>query len=308
MQKEHVIGHISAAGAYLIFGINILTSRQVALDGHITPISVFAFRSVGAALLFWAISLIRPRQQVEFRDLPRIFLASLLGLFLTQMTFLQGITIITPFDCAIVASLTPVMTMFVAAVAIKEPITWRKLLGVLVSLLGVLVLIFNTRHVGGAAQTQPLGVLLILLNGLCFACYLGVFKPLIDKYNVIDFMKWMFLFSALMSLPFAADDLLELPYAEVSPTAWGCLSFTVVAATCISYFLIPVAQRRIRPTLVSMYSYLQPIIAAVLGILAGMDELTVIKVVSAGLVFLGVAIVNRSRSRISPPDTTDIRR
>ena len=57
-----------------------------------------------------------------------------------------------------------------------------------------------------------------------------------------------------------------------------------------------------------MYSYLQPIIAAVLGILAGMDELTVIKVVSAGLVFLGVAIVNRSRSRISPPDTTDIRR
>ena len=299
MQKEHVIGHLSAAGAYLIFGINILTSREVALDGHITPISVFAFRSVGAALLFWIASLFGPRQKVAVRDLPRIFMASLLGLFLTQMTFLKGITLITPFDCAITASLTPVMTMFVAAVAIKEPVTWRKMLGVMVSMAGVLLLVFHTNHVGGVAQTEPLGIALILLNGLCFACYLGIFKPLIDKYNVIDFMKWMFLFSALMCLPFATDDLVALPYAEVSSTAWGCLLFTVVAATCISYFLIPVAQRRIRPTLVSMYSYLQPIVAAVLGILSGLDTLTVVKVVSASLVFVGVAIVNRSRSRMA---------
>lgn len=301
MRKEVLTGHLAAAGAYLIFGFNIVTSRVVAVDGHITPVSVFAFRATGAALLFWLISVFGPRQKVERRDFPRIFVASLLGLFLTQMTFLKGITMITPFDCGLISALTPVMTMFVAAIAIKEPVTWRKALGVLVSLTGVVILLFNTAHQGGAGVTRPAGVALILLNGLCFATYLGVFKPLIDKYNVIDFMKWMFLFSALMSLPLAAGDLVRLPYREVSAPVWGCLAYTVLAATCISYFLIPVAQRRIRPTLVSMYGYLQPIVAAVLGVVSGMDRFTPVKAVSAVLVFAGVAIVNRSRSRVEPP-------
>ena len=164
------------------------------------------------------------------------------------------------------------------------------------SFAGVLLLIFNSTHAEGVQTTQPLGVVLMLANCLCFALYLGIFRPLILKYRVVTFMKWMFLFSALMSLPFSAGHLWEVPLGELRPVIWMDIAFTVVGATFVAYFLIPVAQQRIRPTLVSMYSYLQPMIAASLGIWWGIDRLSWLKVIAAVAVFTGVGIVQKSRA------------
>lgn len=77
------------------------------------------------------------------------------------------------------------------------------------------------------------------------------------------------------------------------------LGYLIVFATFISYFLIPLGQKTIRPTLVSMYSYIQPIIATVISIIIGMDILTWQKILAATMVFAGVFIVSRSRSKAS---------
>ena len=73
------------------------------------------------------------------------------------------------------------------------------------------------------------------------------------------------------------------------------LAFLIVCSTFITYFLIPLGQKRIRPTLVSMYSYVQPIIAIVISIWVGMDTLSWQKIVAAAMVFGGVVLVNYSR-------------
>ena len=70
----------------------------------------------------------------------------------------------------------------------------------------------------------------------------------------------------------------------------------IIFSTFIAYYLIPVGQQRIRPTLVSMYGYLQPIIAIAVAIWTGMDRLTFTKLLAAVLVFTGVWVVNRSRA------------
>lgn len=299
MVNKTVIGHLAAAGAYAIFGFNILTCRAVGVDGTISPMLLFTFRAGGAALLFWVASAFMPKEKIDRGDYLKIFIASMLGLFLTQIVFLKAVTIATPFDCAIITSFTPIFTMLVAAIAIKEPITWRKTGGVLLSLAGVLALIFNSAHsTDGATHTSPLGVVLMLCNGLFFAMYLGIFRPLIVKYSVVTFMKWMFLFSLLVSLPFSGRDLVTANYSALPLNIILDVLFTVVFATFIAYFLIPVAQKNIRPTIISMYAYLQPMIAAAVGIYLGMDHFSLIKLISAIMVFTGVWIVQHSRSRI----------
>ena len=146
----------------------------------------------------------------------------MLGLFLTQMSFLKAITLTTSIDLSITNTCTPIMTMFVAAIVLKEPITFKKIGGVLVSLAGVLILIFNSVGLGGGAtETKPLGIVLTILNALTFALYLGIFRPLISKYNVITFMKWMFLFSMLVALPLNAKSFFHLPLAQMeSKVRW----------------------------------------------------------------------------------------
>ena len=295
--NEKTTGHLACFIAYAIFGINIIVCKDLTSSRLISPLALFCLRSLGAGSLFWIISCFLPKEKVEKKDYGKIMMASLLGFFLTQMTFLIAIPDITPMDCSIVSSLSPIYTMFIAAFALKEPITLRKVGGVAISFLGVIYLILNTvTGQGSTVETSWVGILLMIANSLCFSLYLGLFKPVITKYSVITFMKWIFLFAAAFSLPLAGKELITFDYSLLSGTYLSELAFLIVCSTFITYFLIPLGQKRIRPTLVSMYSYVQPIIAIVISIWVGMDTLSWQKVLAAVMVFGGVVLVNYSRS------------
>ncbi len=292
-----MMGHIACFVAYVIFGLNIIVTKDIMAVGVISPLALFCLRSLGAGLLFWITSLTLPAEKILPADYMKIFAASFTGFFLTQITFLIGISDITPMDCSIMTSLSPIYTMFIAAMVLKEPITFKKAGGVLLSFLGVLFLIFNSvSSGGGAAETKPIGVLFMFLNGFCFSVYLGVFKPLIMRYSVVTFMKWIFLFSSLLSLPFAGGELARVNYSALSLKFVAEIFYAIVFATFISYFLIPIGQKQLRPTLVSMYSYMQPIVATAISIYIGMDTLGWKKVLAAATVFAGVVLVNYSRA------------
>ena len=295
--KEKTTGHLACFIAYAIFGINIIVCKDLTSSRLISPIALFCIRSFGAGALFWIISSFLPKEKVEKKDYAKILAASLLGFFLTQMTFLIAIPDITPMDCSIVSSLSPIYTMFIAAYALKEPITLRKAGGVAISFLGVIYLIMNSvTSTGGTAETSLTGILLMIANSLCFSLYLGLFKPVIAKYSVITFMKWIFLFASAFSLPLAGHELVTFDYSLLSGMYLSELAFLIVCSTFITYFLIPLGQKRIRPTLVSMYSYVQPIIAIAISIWVGMDSLSWQKVLAGIMVFGGVVLVNYSRS------------
>ena len=292
------IGHIACLTAYTIFGLNIVICKDLTSSGAISPLALFTIRSLGAGALFWIISLFMPKQSVERSDLPKILVASILGFFLTQICFLMAISRITPMDCSIVSSLSPIYTMFIAAYVLKEPLSAQKIGGVVLSLCGIIYLILNSvTSTATVVQTTPLGVLLMLGNSLCFSLYLGIFKPTISKYSVVTFMKWIFLFASLLSLPFSAKELLSIEFAALPTSYIAELAFLVICATFTTYFLIPVGQKILRPTLVSMYSYVQPIVAIVVSIYVGMDTLSWQKVLAALTVFTGVVLVSYSKKR-----------
>ena len=295
--KEKTTGHLACFIAYAIFGINIIVCKDLTSSRLISPIALFCIRSLGAGALFWIISSFLPKEKVEKKDYAKILAASLLGFFLTQMTFLIAIPDITPMDCSIVSSLSPIYTMFIAAYALKEPITLRKAGGVAISFMGVIYLIMNSvTSTGGTEETSLIGILLMIANSLCFSLYLGLFKPVISKYSVITFMKWIFLFASAFSLQLAGRELATFDYSLLSGMYLWELAFLIVCSTFITYFLIPLGQKRIRPTLVSMYSYVQPIIAIAISIWVGMDSLSWQKVLAGIMVFGGVILVNYSRS------------
>ena len=200
--------------------------------------------------------------------------------------------------CSILSALTPIYTMFIAALTIREPVTWKKAGGVVLSFCGIVWLILSSSTGDGGTQTTSMkGVLFMLINGLSFAVYLGVFKPLISKYSVVTYMKWIFLFSFLISMPFAGKELATFDYSSLTGILVIDLLILVVCATFMSYFLISFGQKFVRPTMVSLYSYMQPIMAIAISIAVGMDTLTLPKVVAVMIVFCGVLLVSFSKSR-----------
>lgn len=296
MKRDHLAGHLAIAATYTIFGLNLIFCKDIANAGFVAPIVLFTLRAFGASVLFWLISLFLPAERVPAKDLGLMALASFVGLFVPQMTFLSAITMATPLDTGIIGTLGPIFTMFFAFLFLKEPITLLKAGGVALSFGGVLLLVLNSVHVAGSASTTPMGFALLLLNSISFALYLGAFRPLIARYNVVTFMKWMFLFSLLMSLPFSFKGLITTDFAAIPPKVGWEIGFLIFFATFVAYFLIPFGQKRIRPTLVSLYTYLQPMIAAVISVWIGMDTLSWQKILSAFLIVAGVILVSRSRA------------
>ena len=295
--KDKIIGHGAAFAAYAIFGFNIIVCKDLTGGDMIPPLGIFTLRSVVAGALFWIASLFVPKETIDRKDYIRIFAASVLGFFICQMTFLVGIRHITPMDCSILTAMSPIYTMGIAALVIKEPITIQKAGGVAISFAGIIYLIVSrVTAPGGVTDSTPFGIFMIILNSLSFSMYLGIFKPLISKYSAVTFMKWIFLFSACVSTPLSLKGLISVEWSAIPSIQYAELAYLIICATFVTYFLIPVSQKRIRPTLVSMYSYIQPIIAIVISIVLGMDELTWQKIFAACMVFGGVIIVSYSRS------------
>ena len=295
--KKTIPGHIAAFFAYFIFGFNIIVCKDLTSDGLIPPLGIFTLRSLIAGGLFWIVSLFRPQEKIDRKDYIRIFAASMIGFLTCQVTFLIGIPYITPMDCSVLTAMAPIYTMIIAAIVLKEPITLQKAGGVIISFAGIIYLIISrVTAPGGVSESTPFGIVMLILNCLSFSMYLGIFKPLISKYSPVTFMKWIFLFSAVVSTPFSMKGLINVDWAGIPAIQYAELAYLIICATFISYFLIPLAQKRIRPTLISMYSYVQPIIAIAISIAIGMDTLTWQKALATLLVFGGLIIVSYSRS------------
>ena len=294
-------GHLALLLANTMFGFNVPIAKGVLASGMVSPYALNLFRMGGAALLFWIASLFAPREKVSRKDLVLLFFASLFSIQLNQTSFLIGLSMTSPIDASIAASTVPILTMLIAAVYLKEPITWKKAIGVAVGASGALLLILSNGTVDTAGRSGSIaGDMICLMGALSFAIYLAVFKRLIARYSSVTLMKWMFLFSTLITLPFAIESIWNTPafHKEVfDGQELGAIFFVLFGATFIPYLLIPLALKRIRPTTVSMYNYIQPIVASFIAVFIGQDSFSVTKLVSAALVFSGVYLVTQSKSR-----------
>jgi drug/metabolite transporter (DMT)-like permease len=295
MTDKHPTGHIALAAAYIIFGFNTPVMKSVLTDGGISPVALAFFRIAGAASLFWIASVFVKREKVSRRDLFLLFGASMTGIFINQVLFGIGLSGTSPIDASVITSVAPVITMILAAFFLKEPITWQKVIGVFIGASGALLLIFNNNSSRDGAGF--IGNLLCILSTLSFAIYLTTFKNLIMRYSPVTLMKWMFLFAFICSLPVCWRDVTAIDYRTLQVKTWLEILYIVGLATFFSYLLIPVGQKYLRPTIVSMYNYVQPVVSSLIAVAVGMDVFGWKKGLAALLVFTGVYVVTHSKSR-----------
>jgi len=296
MEDKSVRGHTAILTAQVIFGVNMVIGKLALSSPAVSANSLTFYRMVGAMVLMWLTSLFFPREKVARRDLLLLFLASLFGVVLNQNLFIHGLALTSSINAGIISTLSPFVTMALAALYLKEPITWKKAVGVALAMCGASLLIL-TSHLSSTREGDPTGDLYCVLSVLSFAVYLTFFRDVVRRYRFVTVMKWMFTCAAILSLPFS--------YRSLSPTVWQAMSgadllnvgFVVVFATFVSYLLIPIGQQSLRPTVVSIYSNVQPLVAAIVVVAAGMGTFGWDKAGSALLIFAGVYITTISKSR-----------
>ena len=293
MQNHRLQAHTAVLLANIIFGLGVPVTKLL-LDQWVSPMAYMATRCLGAAAIFWLISLFLPREKVAPRDLTVIILGGLLGIVVSQTLTAWALTFTTPVYFSLIATLTPVATMLCAALFIGEKISVRGIAGVALGVAGAMLMVFIGWQ-GGSGKNDILGIALTLLSMFTWAVYLIITRKVSARYTAVTQMKWVFLASAIAVLPFSLTDLQSATLYSAA-TQWSGLAemaFIVVFATVAGYFAIPFAMRYLKATTVSVYTNLQPIVASLVAIALSQDVLTCYKPVALVLVLLSAWLVTK---------------
>lgn len=293
-------GHGSMLGANVMWGLMSPVAKFVMVGGAVTPLVVTDLRITGAMVLFWIASFFQKPERVTPKDLLKLLGASLLAIVFNQGCFIFGVGMTSPVDASIITTSMPLLAMVLAAIYLKEPITGKKVLGIAVGATGALLLILGSHQVSeakAAGNHYIWGDLLVLLAQFSYALYFVLFKNFVNKYSLITIMKWMFTYAFICALPFSYNDLLHTEWKSLQNTEIGALVFIVVGSTFVSYVLIVIGQKNLRPTVAGMYNYVQPLVASIVAVCWGMDTFNFVKIISVALIFGGVYLVTNSRSK-----------
>lgn len=297
MRIDKVKGHMAMIVANMAWGLMSPFVKTVVVNSNIDAWTIVAFRVIGASIAFWTTSMFIPKERIPFKELRWLVLAALFGIILNQGVFVLGVSYTSPINASIVTTTLPIIAMIISAFYLKEPVTWKKLAGIAVGATGAIIIILNSSSGSSIGELGLKGTVLCFMAQFSYAIYFVFFKNIISKYHPVTIMKWMFLFSTVIYLPLSWTNLTSIDYAHMPNSLIGVLAFIVLGSTFLSYMMIPIAQKYLRPTVATMYNNVQPIVAAIAAVLLQIDSFGWPKVFAILLVFTGVYLVTTSKAK-----------
>ncbi len=296
MVKQNLRAHLAMLAATLFFGANYWIAKGLMPD-HLLPMQIIFLRILGTFIIALIIQLSIKEfrvMRIEKADYPRLILSSLMGVAFNQMMFFTGLNHTTPVDAAIINSANPIIVLVFAAWLLNDRIGASRLTGIFLGLTGALMLILlgNPLTLKGGHFT---GNMFIVANTAAWSLYLVVAKPLMVKYNPLVMMKWMFLIAFLGVFPFTIRQAMDINFSSFDTYTWLSLLYIIVGTTFMAYFLVTYSLKRLSAPVVAYYTYIQPIIVAVIGIIVFSELISWVKAVSGLLVFAGIYFVTRKK-------------
>jgi len=293
---KRILALIAAIVATSIFGFNHTIAKEL-MPNVLSPNALLYSRVLGAAICFWFVSLFTKRQKVELKDFKLIIICAIFGMGLNMITALNGLYNSTPINSSIITTLAPIFIFLISVILLKEKISKRKYAGVFIGFIGTLTLILLNEKSLENAPNINLGNFYLFINSISYALYFVLVKPLTEKYNMITIMKWLFLFSIFINMPFGLVEFMQVEWLEINHTSFIKIFYVVFCTTFLVYLLNLYALKNLKATTVGMFIYLQPVIGILFAIYRGADKLTIPDISSVLLVFAGVYLVSKKTTK-----------
>ncbi|MBD78977.1 MAG: EamA family transporter [Crocinitomicaceae bacterium] len=291
MRSKTLVAHLAVLSANLIYGINYTFAKDV-MPGYIKPFGFIFLRAMGALSLFWTVSFLYGQEKIERQDFKRLALCGFFGVALNQLTFFSGLSITSPINAAIIMTTNPVLVLLAASIILHDRITFQKITGISLGIVGAAILILFKGDFTIDTSTWY-GDLLVFINSMSYGIYLVIVSPLMRKYEPLTVIKWVFTFGFLFIIPFGFNQFNEIEWQSFTLDIWLKTGFVVIFTTFFAYLLGTIGLKSLRPATVSTYIYFQPVFAAFFAIMLGKDELDLIKIIATLLIFSGVFLVSR---------------
>ena len=291
MFSHRLLPHLALATVAIIYGLNYVIAKGVMNDGHLGPFQFILLRVGSGVVLFWLFFIVFIKERIEWGDFPYLIMCAACGTAINQLSFFAGLNYTTPIHASLIMTIVPILVLIVSRFLINETITKRKVLGIFTGISGAIYLIAGGENVGFHSDYLK-GDLLILVNVTTYGLYLVLVKKMLNKYNAITVVTWLFTIGFFMVLPFGIDGITEVKWETFDTSTWLAIAYVLIGTTFLTYLLNAVALARVSPSTVSIYIYLQPLIATMSSVYLKQETLDLTKIISGALIFVGVYLVS----------------
>ena len=263
------------------------------LGKYISPLAMVSASLVVAAAWSLLPLLWERAERVEPADRAKIFGAAILIGIARKLCLMFGLAQTSPIDGSIISITTPLMVLLLSVLVGWERFTKMKVVGLLLGMAGALAIIVSSNSDTHAKSTL-VGNLLVFVGACVSATYMVWFKGLVAKYRITTLLRWIYCISAIIMLPIGAHDILSTNFSSMSTGIVLAALFVLVVPTYLPNLLLNYSLRFVAPTVSSIYSYIQPVVAIALAVAMGLDKLQADTLLFAIVIFIGVGLVVHS--------------
>lgn len=296
--KSSLKVHLALFTVSLIYGATFTVAKQV-MPEYVKPAAFILMRvSVAAVCIFLFHRLFVRKRITEWRDFIQLAISALFGVAFNMLLFFKGLSITTPINGAVLMLNTPIFVVVFAALYLREKISLQKIGGIGIAAVGALLLMGGTRF--NFSEQTVWGDLMVTANAIIYAFYLVYAKSLMQKYHPLTVTMWSFVFGWFVVLPFGVGEFTEIDFTNIPSRIWLLIGFVTVGSTFVTYVLNAYALRKASPSLVGSYIYLQPVLATIIAIVSGSDNLTLEKIMYIFTIFTGVFLVSYQYKKTQP--------
>jgi drug/metabolite transporter (DMT)-like permease len=288
---------LAAGGATMIYGLNH-TVAKVVMPVYVGAFGFIFIRTAGAAILFWLLSLVLPKEKIERVDYLRLFLAALMGMCINMLSFFKGLELSTPVNSGIFATTNPIIILLLSYLFLSEKIGMRKFLGITMGFAGALILVLYGTQNTASAPNILLGNIFFMINSVFFSAFIIVVKPLSEKYNIVTIMKWLFLIGFVLTFPLTIGEYAAVDWRNMPFDVLWRVAFVVLGTTFSTYLLNLYALKNLQASTVGAFAYAQPIIAIGYAVYTGNDSLDEVKAIACLVIMTGVYLVSKKPLKV----------
>lgn len=290
--NQRTLALIAVSIATLIYGLNYTIAKEV-MPIYVKPFGFILIRVLGATTIFWILGLFITSQKIEKEDYLKILLASFFGVGLNMLSFFKGLSLTTPISASVMMVTSPILVLIFSSILIRKAIGKQRIVGVIIGLIGTVLLITYGNSSDTNATNSNWGNFLVFVNAASYGLYLVISKNLTAKYHPIVLVKWLYLFGLIFTIPFGYNELTAVKWQEMPTNIYWNIGYVVVFTSCITYLFNLYGLSKLKPTTVSVFIYLQPVIATIFALIVGSDSLNFVKISATLLIFSGVYLVTK---------------
>ena len=291
--NKRTAAHLALLFTNLFFAINLSAVKHLTNFQLAKPFGINVIRVGVSMILFWILFLAKPVNiRIARKDLGRFVLCAITGVVINQTLFIKGLSLTYSIHASLLMLTTPILIVFIAAWILRERISFIKLSGLALGITGAAVLVIGKEN-SGTGNSIVLGDILIIINAISYTFYFVLVKPLMLKYDPVVIIRWIFSFGFLLILPLGWIEFTQIQWQQFTGVDYTIMALIVIGGTFFAYLFNVYGIKILGASVAGFYIYTQPFFAAIIAMLFLMEELSMYKIVAAGLIFAGVFLANK---------------